>query len=165
MSSSAARGSSLSRAATLGRADGAVTRDEALAHAGEIAAATELPVNADLEACFADDPAGVAETVKLATQVGIAGCSVEDYSGDSIYDTGLAAERVTAGAPRRRHPRFLGNRAARPQGRARCLRVTLHSTRSRAVSRWGEAALVEPIATITVAQEAVEQTPNVAMRR
>ena len=98
MSSSAARGSSLSRAATLGRADGAATRDETLAHAGEIAAATELPVDADLEACFADDPAGVAETVKLATQVGIAGCSVEDYSGDSIYHIGLAAERVTAAA-------------------------------------------------------------------
>src|SRR3954452_21558459 len=47
-------------AATLGRADGGVTRDEALAHAAELAAATELPVSADLENCFADDPAGVA---------------------------------------------------------------------------------------------------------
>jgi len=85
-------------AAVLGRADGAVTRDEALDHAGEIAAATELPVSADLEACFADDPAGVAETVRRAAQVGIAGCSVEDYSGEAIYDAGLAAERVTAAA-------------------------------------------------------------------
>jgi len=83
-------------AAVLGRADGSVTRDEALAHAGDIAAATELPVSADLEACFADEPAGVAETVRRATQAGIAGCSVEDYSGAAIYDAGLAAERVAA---------------------------------------------------------------------
>jgi len=85
-------------AAVLGRADGKVARDEALAHAADIAAATELPVSADLEACFADAPAGVAETVRLASHVGLAGCSVEDYSGEAIYDSGLAAERVAAAA-------------------------------------------------------------------
>src|SRR5437870_442118 len=53
-------------AATLGRIDGQVTRDEALAHAALISAATELPVSADLENCFSDDPAGVAETVRGA---------------------------------------------------------------------------------------------------
>ena len=68
-------------AATLGRLDGGVTRDEALAHAAELAGGTDLPVSADLENAFADDPAGVAETVGLAIEAGLAGCSVEDYSG------------------------------------------------------------------------------------
>lgn len=88
-------------AATLGRLDGAVSRDEALDHAAALAAATELPVSADLENGFADDPAGVAETVRLALGAGLAGCSVEDYSGDQaapIYDIGLATERVAAAA-------------------------------------------------------------------
>jgi 2-methylisocitrate lyase-like PEP mutase family enzyme len=83
-------------AATLGRLDGSVTRDEALDHAAEIAAAVDVPVSADLENCFADDPAGVAETVALAKQTGLAGCSVEDWSGHEIYDIGLATERVAA---------------------------------------------------------------------
>jgi 2-methylisocitrate lyase-like PEP mutase family enzyme len=86
-------------AATLGRADGSVSRDEALAHAAAIVAATDLPVSADLENCFADDPAGVARTVALAAETGLAGCSVEDFTGDDdepIYDIGLAAERVAA---------------------------------------------------------------------
>jgi 2-methylisocitrate lyase-like PEP mutase family enzyme len=86
-------------AATLGRLDGEVTRDEALAHSAVIAAATDLPVSADLENCFADDPAGVAETVALAIATGLSGCSVEDFTrspDDRIYDIGLAAERVAA---------------------------------------------------------------------
>jgi 2-methylisocitrate lyase-like PEP mutase family enzyme len=88
-------------AATLGRLDGMVSRDEAIAHAGEIVDAVEVPVSADLENCFADDPAGVAETVRLAAGAGLAGCSVEDFSGnesDTIYEAGLAAERVSAAA-------------------------------------------------------------------
>jgi 2-methylisocitrate lyase-like PEP mutase family enzyme len=88
-------------AATLGRLDGEVTRDEAIAHAAGIVGAVGVPVSADLENCFADDPAGVAETVRLAAEAGLAGCSVEDYSGpesDTIYDAGLAAERVAAAA-------------------------------------------------------------------
>src|SRR3954451_9360277 len=86
-------------AATLGRRDYGVTRDEALDHAAQVVAATELPVSADLENAFADDPAGVAETVKLAIEAGLAGCSVEDATGrddDPIYEAGLAAERVAA---------------------------------------------------------------------
>jgi 2-methylisocitrate lyase-like PEP mutase family enzyme len=86
-------------AATLGRLDGSVSRDEALAHAAAIVAATGLPVSADLENCFADDPRGVARTVTLATETGLAGCSLEDFTGDDddpIYDMGLAAERVAA---------------------------------------------------------------------
>src|SRR5258708_7092408 len=88
-------------AATLGRLDGAVTRDEALAHARVIAAAVGVPVSADLENGFADEPAGVAETIRLAAATGLAGCSVEDFTGragDPIYDLALAADRVTAAA-------------------------------------------------------------------
>jgi 2-methylisocitrate lyase-like PEP mutase family enzyme len=88
-------------AATLGRLDGSVTRDEALGHAEAISGATELPVSADLENCFADDPEGVAETVRRAIDTGLAGCSIEDFTGrddDPIYDAGLAAERVAAAA-------------------------------------------------------------------
>jgi 2-methylisocitrate lyase-like PEP mutase family enzyme len=88
-------------AATLGRLDGSVDREEALAHAASIVAATELPVSADLENCFADDPAAVATTVRLALDTGLAGCSVEDFGRQPdahIYDAGLAAERVAAAA-------------------------------------------------------------------
>jgi 2-methylisocitrate lyase-like PEP mutase family enzyme len=86
-------------AATLGRLDGTVSREEAIAHAATIVAATDLPVSADLENAFADDPAGVAGTLRLALEAGLAGCSVEDFTGDPgapIYDRGLAAERVAA---------------------------------------------------------------------
>lgn len=86
-------------AASLGRLDGSVTRDEALDHAAALAGATDVPVSADLENCYASDPAGVAETIGLALDAGLAGCSIEDYAGradDRIYDAGLAAERVAA---------------------------------------------------------------------
>src|SRR4051812_39645124 len=66
-------------AATLGRLDGGVTRDEAIEHARELAEAVGVPVSADLENCFSDEPEAVAETVRLAMQAGLAGCSVEDY--------------------------------------------------------------------------------------
>jgi 2-methylisocitrate lyase-like PEP mutase family enzyme len=88
-------------AATLGRLDGSVTRDEALSHAAKIVGATDLPVSADLENAFGDDPAGVAETIHGAVESGLAGCSVEDFSTreeDPIYEASLAAERVAAAA-------------------------------------------------------------------
>jgi len=85
-------------AATLGRLDGAVTREEALAHATALSSATDLPVSADLENAYADDPDGVAETIRLAKETGLAGCSVEDYSGRTVYELGLARERVLAAA-------------------------------------------------------------------
>jgi 2-methylisocitrate lyase-like PEP mutase family enzyme len=88
-------------AATLGRLDGAVTRDEAMAHAAAMSSATDLPVSADLENAYADDADGVAETIRLAKETGLAGCSLEDYSGrmsDTIYERGLARERVLAAA-------------------------------------------------------------------
>jgi len=88
-------------AATLGRLDGNVSRDEALGHAALIVAATEVPVSADLENCFADDPTGVVSTIEGAIAAGLSGCSVEDFSGNpatGIYELGLAAERVAAAA-------------------------------------------------------------------
>ena len=87
-------------AATLGRLDGGVTREEALGHGAALASVTDLPVSADLENGFADDPEGVAETVALAIDAGLVGCSVEDYnrSADAIYDASLAADRVAAAA-------------------------------------------------------------------
>jgi 2-methylisocitrate lyase-like PEP mutase family enzyme len=85
-------------AASLGHLDGGVSREQAVAHAAAIGAATGLPVNGDFEKCFADDPGGVALTIRLALDAGVAGCSVEDWSGSEIYDIGLAAERVAAAA-------------------------------------------------------------------
>jgi 2-methylisocitrate lyase-like PEP mutase family enzyme len=82
-----------------GRLDGEVTRDKAIEHCRRLAAATDLPVSADLENCFADDPAEAAETIGLAARAGVVGCSIEDYTGDPlnpIYDFGLAVERVHA---------------------------------------------------------------------
>lgn len=88
-------------AATLGRLDGSLTREEAIASAAAIAAATDLPVSADLENGFAGDPAGVGETIALALGAGLAGASIEDYDGGAgggIYELDRAAERVAAAA-------------------------------------------------------------------
>ncbi len=87
-------------AATLGRRDYGLDREQALAHAGALVAASELPVTADFEDGFAEDPAGVAETVRLALGVGLAGCSIEDWNGARglIYNADSAAERVAAAA-------------------------------------------------------------------
>jgi 2-methylisocitrate lyase-like PEP mutase family enzyme len=88
-------------AAILGRRDGHVTRDEALAHVRAIVEATDLPVSADLEKGFGDAPSVVAETVRLACEAGLAGCSIEDATGIKdapLYDFSLAVERVAAAA-------------------------------------------------------------------
>jgi 2-methylisocitrate lyase-like PEP mutase family enzyme len=87
-------------AATLGRADQQVTRDELLAHAAALVAAVDVPVSVDAERCFADDPAGVAETVRLIAETGAAGCSIEDYdpAAGRIEARDPAAERVGAAA-------------------------------------------------------------------
>lgn len=87
---------------TKGRPDmGGVSRDEALAHAADILAATPLPVSADFENGFADDAEGVAETIRLGGEVGLSGCSVEDTSmveGHVPYEFELAVERIRAAA-------------------------------------------------------------------
>src|SRR5438132_12515235 len=88
-------------AGTLGRRDGKVTRDEALAHARAIVQATELPVSADLEKGFGDSPAAAAETIRLAAEIGLAGGSIEDASGNKdkpLFDFKHAVERVAAAA-------------------------------------------------------------------
>ncbi len=91
--------SSGASAGMLGRRDGAVTREEALAHARAIVEATDLPVSADLEKGFGDAPAVAAETIRLAAGVGLVGGSIEDATGDKtrpLYDIGQATERVAA---------------------------------------------------------------------
>ncbi|WP_137391194.1 isocitrate lyase/PEP mutase family protein [Rhodoligotrophos defluvii] len=83
----------------LGVADGEVGRDRSLAVAQAIVAATDLPVSADLENLFGDDPETCAETIRMAIATGLAGASIEDYSGpaeDKIYPFELAVERVRA---------------------------------------------------------------------
>jgi 2-methylisocitrate lyase-like PEP mutase family enzyme len=91
--------SSGAAAGVLGRKDGELSRDEVLAHARAIAAATELPVSADLESGFGATPDEVAETIRLAAATGIVGASIEDYSGDKatgLLPIDVAAARVAA---------------------------------------------------------------------
>ena len=86
-------------AGTLGRRDGAVTRDEALAHARAIALATDLPVSADLEKGFGDSPQAAAETIRLAAEAGVVGGSIEDATGNPekpLYEFNHAVERIAA---------------------------------------------------------------------
>jgi 2-methylisocitrate lyase-like PEP mutase family enzyme len=93
--------SSAASANALGRRDGRLTRDEALAHARAIVEATDLPVSADLEKGFGDAPEVVAETIRLAASAGLAGCSIEDSTGDPrrpLYDLSVATERIAAAA-------------------------------------------------------------------
>jgi 2-methylisocitrate lyase-like PEP mutase family enzyme len=84
---------------TLARPDNGVQRDETLAHLRQIAGAVGVPVNADFENGFADDPHGVGVNVKLAAETGIAGLSIEDSTGDPgapLYPFDLAVERIRA---------------------------------------------------------------------
>src|SRR5215471_13078682 len=74
--------SSAASAAAVGVKDGGLTRDQALAHARLIIGATDLPVSADLEKGFGDAPEVVAETIRLAGQVGLVGCTIEDTTGN-----------------------------------------------------------------------------------
>jgi 2-methylisocitrate lyase-like PEP mutase family enzyme len=86
---------------SVGKRDNAVGRDEMLAHACQMSAATDLPVSADLENGYVDDPAGVAETIRRAAAAGLAGCSIEDSTGRRdrpLYEATLAADRIRAAA-------------------------------------------------------------------
>ncbi len=90
---------SLGLANMLGRPDSTVTRADVIANCRVIAEATDLPVNADLENCFAHEPDVAAETIRLAAEAGVVGGSIEDYTGDPanpIYDFDLAVTRVQA---------------------------------------------------------------------
>jgi 2-methylisocitrate lyase-like PEP mutase family enzyme len=91
--------SSGAQANTFGRLDGKVTREEALAHVRTIVQSTDLPVSADLEKGFGDEPQAAAETIRRAAEIGCAGGSIEDSTGDParpLYDINQAAERVAA---------------------------------------------------------------------
>jgi 2-methylisocitrate lyase-like PEP mutase family enzyme len=91
--------SSGASAGTLGRRDGRVTRDEAFSQARSIAAATDLPLSADLEKGFGDTPEIVAETIRLAADTGLVGGSIEDSTGHKdkpLFDFNHAVERVAA---------------------------------------------------------------------
>jgi len=82
-----------------GLADGDMSRERVLAHLREMVAATDLPVNADFESGFAADPQGVAESVRLAIETGVAGLSIEDSTGDPadpLLDIEVAVARIRA---------------------------------------------------------------------
>ncbi|HKW75372.1 MAG TPA: isocitrate lyase/phosphoenolpyruvate mutase family protein [Terriglobales bacterium] len=90
---------SMGYAFSVGKADGAVGRDEMIAHVAELAAGTNLPVSADLENCYADEPKLAAETIKLAAAAGVVGGSIEDATGrpeQPIYEFAQAVDRVRA---------------------------------------------------------------------
>jgi 2-methylisocitrate lyase-like PEP mutase family enzyme len=84
---------------SLGKRDGYVTREEALQHCRDIVSATDLPVSADLEKGYGDTPESVAMMIRDVAETGVAGCSIEDYTGDpahAIFDENLAVERIAA---------------------------------------------------------------------
>jgi 2-methylisocitrate lyase-like PEP mutase family enzyme len=86
-------------AGVLGRRDGMVTRDEALAHCQSIVDATALPVSADLEKGFGDTPETAAETIRLAAEIGLVGASIEDATGDParpLFEVSHATDRIAA---------------------------------------------------------------------
>jgi 2-methylisocitrate lyase-like PEP mutase family enzyme len=93
--------SSAASASAVGRRDGGLTRAQALEHAQLIVGATDLPVSADLERGFGDAPDVVAETIRLAADAGLVGCTIEDSTGNQdrpLYDDHLAVERIAAAA-------------------------------------------------------------------
>jgi 2-methylisocitrate lyase-like PEP mutase family enzyme len=93
--------SSAASASAIGRRDHGLTRDESLSHSRLIVDATDLPVSADLERGFGDAPEVVAETIRLAADMGLVGCTIEDATGNPdspFYDFGLAVERIAAAA-------------------------------------------------------------------
>ena len=103
--------SSGAAAGVLGRKDGELSRDEALAHARAVAAATDLPVSADLEDGFGDAPEEVAETIRRAGGTGIVGASIEDHNGEKgapLYPIELAAARIAAAVKAARSLPFAG---------------------------------------------------------
>lgn len=92
---------------SIGRRDHGVSREEMIAHAASIVAATDLPVSADLENGFGDDPETVATTIQMAAGAGLAGCSIEDStnrSDDPIYAFDHAVDRIRAAAEAARSP-------------------------------------------------------------
>lgn len=81
---------------SFGREDGEVSRDDVLSHLRVLCEATDVPINADFEAGFADRPEEVAANVRLAVETGLAGLSIEDRTGPALYELPLAVERIEA---------------------------------------------------------------------
>jgi 2-methylisocitrate lyase-like PEP mutase family enzyme len=109
---------SMGYAFSVGRQDNTVARDEIMKHIAAIASATDLPVSADLENGFGDEPEIVAETIRLAAAAGVVGGSIEDASGDAhqpIYDTKHAADRIRAAAVAARSLGFVFTLTARAE--------------------------------------------------
>jgi 2-methylisocitrate lyase-like PEP mutase family enzyme len=164
---------SLGLANSLGRADGtgAVSRDEVLANCRAIADATDLPVNADLENCYADEPEAAAGMIRLAAEAGVVGGSIEDATGDPrnpIYDFELAVERVRAAAEMARSlptPFMLTARAENFLHGRRDLDDTIR--RLRAFEAAGAEVLYAPglrdLASIRMVTAAVGKPVNVVM--
>tara|TARA_B100000676_G_scaffold313474_1_gene395231 strand:+ start:846 stop:1658 length:813 start_codon:yes stop_codon:yes gene_type:complete len=106
-------------AQTLGRLDGRVSADEKLEHCRALCHASSLPVSADLENCFADDPEDVAAFLTRAGETGLVGGSIEDYTNDNsrpMYDFNLAVERVQAAVEAARKFDFHFTLTARAEG-------------------------------------------------
>ena len=109
---------------SMGFADGGITLEQKLAHCETICAATALPVSADMENCFADDPKGVAQVVQRAIATGLAGCSIEDFAREgppTIYDFDQSVERVAAAVEAARSADFPFLITARAEGALRQL--------------------------------------------
>ena len=134
-------------AASLGKRDQQVTLDELLVHAEQLAAAVDVPLSIDAERCFADTPAGVAETVSMLAETGAAGCSIEDFDPSTGGDRrarcrhGTGRGRRRRGSPHRngphravrepalRAPARRRHRPARGLPRCRCRRGLCPGTR------------------------------------
>ena len=164
---------SLGYAASIGRLDGtlAISREELLANCREIADATDLPVSADLENCYADDPAEAAKMIAHAAEAGVVGGSIEDSTGNPanpIYDFNHAVERVAAAVQVARRLPFHFTLVARAenffQGRPD-LDDTLK--RLQAFSKAGADVLYAPgirdLKTIRQVVQAVDKPVNVVM--
>jgi 2-methylisocitrate lyase-like PEP mutase family enzyme len=90
--------SSGAMANTFGRLDGRVSREEAIAHGRSLAESVDIPVSADLENGFGDKPDDAADTIRRAAEAGLAGGSIEDFSGKAVYELDHAVERIQAAA-------------------------------------------------------------------
>lgn len=162
---------SMGYAFSSGKLDNTLSREEALAHAGSIASATPLPVSADLENGFGDDPETVAETIRLAAAADVVGGSIEDATGrpdDPIYDFEHAVERVRAAVEAARNLSFPFTLTARAEnylhGRPN-LRDTIN--RLQAYQEAGADVLYAPALTtkeeIVTVVKSVDRPVNVVM--
>jgi 2-methylisocitrate lyase-like PEP mutase family enzyme len=109
---------SMGYAFSVGKTDGAVGRDEMITHVGDMAAGTDLPVSADLENCYADEPEAAAETIRLAAAAGVVGGSIEDATGrpeQPIYEFAQAVDRVRAASAAARSLPFTFTLTARAE--------------------------------------------------